>query len=77
VEVRGIAAGLHVLAVLPDGVDEQRVVAEAWLRGIALSGLSEHSVRPAAEAALVLGYAVSSEPALRAAVQALAEVVSA
>jgi GntR family transcriptional regulator/MocR family aminotransferase len=77
VEVRGIAAGLHVLAVLPEGVDELRVLSEARTRGIALSGLSEHAVRPPVEQALVLGYAVSSEPALRAAVKALAEVVNA
>jgi GntR family transcriptional regulator / MocR family aminotransferase len=77
VEVRGIAAGLHVLAVLPEGVDERGVLSEARARGIALSGLSEHCVRPPAEGALVLGYAGSSEPALRAAVKALAEVVSA
>jgi GntR family transcriptional regulator/MocR family aminotransferase len=77
VEVRGIAAGLHVLAVLPEGVEEQRVLSEAHARGIAPSGLSEHCVRPPSEQALVLGYAVSSEPALRAAVKALAEVVNA
>jgi len=77
VEVRGIAAGLHVLAVLPEGVDERRVLSEARSRGIALSGLSEHSVGPPAEGALVLGYALSPEPALRAAVRELATAFSA
>jgi GntR family transcriptional regulator/MocR family aminotransferase len=77
VEVRGIAAGLHVLAVLPPGSDEARVVAEARARGIGLYGLGEHRVRPGGEPALLLGYAASKEPAIRAAVRKLAEAVSA
>ena len=77
VEVRGIAAGLHVLAMLPAGVEERHVLREARVRGIALSGLSEHAVRPPREQALVLGYAVSAEPGLRAAVKELAEIVNA
>jgi GntR family transcriptional regulator / MocR family aminotransferase len=75
IEVRGIAAGLHVVAMLPPGTDEQRVLAEARARGIGLYGLSEHRVRPGGEPALLLGYAVSNEPAIRAAVHALAEAV--
>jgi GntR family transcriptional regulator/MocR family aminotransferase len=77
VEVRGIAAGLHVLAVLPPGTDEARVLEEARARGLGLSGLSEHAIRPRDEAALLLGYAVSPEPAIRAAVAKLAEAVEA
>jgi GntR family transcriptional regulator/MocR family aminotransferase len=77
VEVRGIAAGLHVLAVLPPGSDEARILEEALARRISLYGLAEHSVRPRAEAALLLGYAVSPEPAIRAAVAKLAEAVAA
>ena len=76
VEVRGIAAGLHVLAVLPPGTDETRVLEEARTRGLGLYGLSEHAVRPRDEAALLLGYAVSPEPAIRAAVAKLAEAVA-
>jgi GntR family transcriptional regulator / MocR family aminotransferase len=75
VEVRGVAAGLHVVAVLPPGTDEQRVTAEARACGIGLYGLSEHRVRPGGEPALLLGYAVSNEPAIRAAVRKLAEAV--
>ncbi len=76
VEVRGIAAGLHVLAVLPPGTDEVRVLEEARLRGLGLYGLSEHAIQPR-EPALLLGYAVSPEPAIRAAVAKLAEAVEA
>ena len=77
VEVRGIAAGLHVLALLPPGVDESRVLEAARARGLGLYGLSEHAVRPQPEQALLLGYAVSREPAIRVAVRKLAEAVEA
>jgi GntR family transcriptional regulator / MocR family aminotransferase len=77
VEVRGIAAGLHVLAVLPPGLEEARVLAEARARGIGLYGLAEHAVAPRAEGALLLGYAVAREPAIRAAVRQLADAVAA
>ena len=50
---------------------------EARARGIVFTGLSEHAVRPPREQALVLGYAVSAETGLRAAVKELAEIVSA
>ena len=76
-EVRGIAAGLHVFAVLPPGSDEQSLLAAARARGIGLTGLSEHAVRPPGEQALVLGYALSPEPALRASVRELAAAFSA
>jgi GntR family transcriptional regulator/MocR family aminotransferase len=77
VEVRGIAAGLHLVAVLPDGLDERRVLAEARARGVGLSGLGEHAVEKRPEQALLLGYAVSREPTIRAGVRRLAEAVEA
>ena len=77
VQVRGIAAGLHVVALLPTGTDEPRVLAEARARGIDLYGLGEHRMGPSGEPALLLGYAVSKEPAIRTAVRALAEAVEA
>ena len=77
VEVRGVAAGLHVVAVLPRGTNEKRVVTEEWARGVGLYGMSEHRVRPGGEPALLLGYAVSNEAAIRPAVRKLAEAVAA
>jgi GntR family transcriptional regulator / MocR family aminotransferase len=76
-EVRGLAAGLYVEAVLPKGMDEARVLEEARARGIALSGLSEHCAEAVREPALLLGYAVAPEPSLRRAVTVLAEAVRA
>ena len=50
VEVRGIAAGLYVAAVLPRGIDEARVLEEARARGIGIYGMSEHWRQRAARA---------------------------
>ena len=75
--MRGIAAGLHILAVLPPGSNEARILEEALARRISLYTLGEHCVRPRPEAALLVGYAVSPEPAIRAAVAKLAEAVEA
>ena len=76
-EVRGLAAGLYVEAVLTRGIDEARVLEEARARGIALSGMGEHCAGAAREQALLLGYAVAPEPSLRRAVALLAEAVRA
>jgi len=76
-EVRGLAAGLYVEALLPDGVDEARVLEEARARGIALSGMAEHCVETVREPALLLGYAAAPDASLRRAVAVLAEAVRA
>jgi GntR family transcriptional regulator/MocR family aminotransferase len=76
-EVRGLAAGLYVEAVLPAGTDEARVLAEARARGVGLSGMSEHCALVTREPALLLGYAVAPEPSLGPAVEALAQAVRA
>jgi GntR family transcriptional regulator / MocR family aminotransferase len=76
-EVRGLTAGLYVEAVLPEGVDEARVLEEARARGVALSGMAEHCADAVREPALLLGYAVAPEPSLRRAVGVLANAVQA
>jgi GntR family transcriptional regulator/MocR family aminotransferase len=75
-EVAGVAAGLHVVAQLPAGLSEPAALAAARSHGIALSGLREHRVRRVGRGALLLGFARSSEPALRAGVRALASALS-
>ena len=70
-EPAGIAAGLHLVALLPPGSDEAAVVAAARERGIALSGLAEHSVAPR-RPALLLGYGRIAEAAIAAGVEELA-----
>jgi len=67
----GVAAGLHLVVHLPEGVEEQVVLPAARARGVGLSGLSEHGVLPCPPA-LLLGYGRIAEPAIEAGVRALA-----
>jgi GntR family transcriptional regulator / MocR family aminotransferase len=76
-EVRGLAAGLYVEAVLPAGTDEARVLEEARARGVGVAGMGEHCAQVVREPALLIGYAVAPEPSLRRAVAVLAEAVRA
>ncbi len=58
VRVTGIAAGLHALVVLPQGADEDGVVAEGARRGLALQGLAEFSAGAQPhDPAVIVGYA--------------------
>jgi GntR family transcriptional regulator / MocR family aminotransferase len=72
----GIAAGLHVIALLPKNVDEAAFLATAAEHGMRLHGLSWFRVRPGPPG-LVLGFGNASEPALARAVEALARVAAA
>jgi len=74
VEVRGVAAGLHVLALAPSGVDERAWVDGARERGIAVHGLAEHGGAGLGRAGLVIGYAATPEPGLQRVVGELAAV---
>ena len=55
-EVTGIAAGMHLLALLPPGRTEAEVVADAHEHGLALDGLGSYRRNPGPSSALVLGY---------------------
>jgi GntR family transcriptional regulator/MocR family aminotransferase len=68
----GIAAGLHVVAHLPAGLDEARLVAVAYERGAGAHGLDLHRSRPdPSRPGLVLGYAGLGTAELRRGVQTL------
>jgi GntR family transcriptional regulator/MocR family aminotransferase len=71
VRVSGIAAGLHLVAHLPTGVEEPSVVEGARARGVGLQGLGEHRLLPGPPA-LLLGYGRIAEPAIEPGVRALA-----
>jgi GntR family transcriptional regulator / MocR family aminotransferase len=77
VGVRGIAAGLHVVAQLPPWADEATVVAAARRRAVGVYAMSDYlfgaSARPAA---LVLGYGGLGEPAIKQGVRLLALAIS-
>jgi GntR family transcriptional regulator/MocR family aminotransferase len=64
--VEGVAAGLHLLVTLPDGVDDVAVVERLREAGVGAHPLSWHRLRPGAPG-LVLGYAAHSPDQLRAA----------
>jgi GntR family transcriptional regulator/MocR family aminotransferase len=73
--VQGVAAGLHVLLHLPDGVDDRSIAAEAARNGIRVEPLSRFAVGSDASG-LVIGYGRVHENAIDAAITALAEVVT-
>jgi GntR family transcriptional regulator / MocR family aminotransferase len=62
--VHGVAAGLFVLAVLPDGVDEEALVSAAAARGVGVEALSWHRLRAGGAPGLVLGFANLSRAAI-------------
>jgi GntR family transcriptional regulator/MocR family aminotransferase len=74
--IGGASAGLHLLASLPDDLDEAAVYAAARRRGVAVHTLHRHctSVAPP-RGALVLGYAQVAEPSLWEAASELAGAV--
>jgi GntR family transcriptional regulator / MocR family aminotransferase len=75
--VRGVAAGLHAVAELPGGVDEGAAVAAAARRGVAVYGMRGYRALAAdAPAALVLGYAALSEPAIAAGIAELGRALA-
>jgi GntR family transcriptional regulator/MocR family aminotransferase len=75
VGVEGVAAGVHLLARLPAGLDDQRAVADASAHGIRAEALSTHCFVPPSQGGLVLGYGRLHETAIPAAVEALAAVL--
>jgi GntR family transcriptional regulator/MocR family aminotransferase len=69
-DVRGAAAGLFAVLLLPEGLDEDAVAAAAAARGVALQPLGA-----AGRAGLVAGYANLPEAGASAAVAALAQAI--
>jgi GntR family transcriptional regulator/MocR family aminotransferase len=76
-ELRGLAAGFHVLVLLPNGVTEDAVVTAARERSVGVYGLRYHTFgevrRPPA---LVMGFGNVTEGAIERGIATLAEVIS-
>jgi GntR family transcriptional regulator / MocR family aminotransferase len=70
--IAGVAAGLHLVVRLPAGTDEQAVLDAARARGLGLSGITDHRIKPGPPA-LLLGYGRLPEPTVEPAVRALAD----
>jgi len=77
VRVTGIAAGLHALAELPPGADEEEVTARAAARGLAVDGLASYRAAAAGRGpALVVGYGRPAAHAYTAALARLCAVLA-
>ena len=75
-EVAPAEAGMHLVAWLPRGVDDQRVSRAAHEAGIDAAPISRLALVPLARGALMLGYAAFSPAALGRAAERLALVLS-
>jgi GntR family transcriptional regulator/MocR family aminotransferase len=74
----GVAAGLHLVAWLPDGADEAAIAERALERAVAIHTLhGDCAVSRALPPALLLGYAALPEDALRRAARLLGEAYDA
>ncbi|KIQ67009.1 GntR family transcriptional regulator [Kitasatospora griseola] len=73
-ELRGVAAGLHLCADLPDGVDEQAVAEAALRRGVRVATVGPGRLVPG-RPAIALGYAGVAEQRLQDAAALLGEAV--
>lgn len=73
-EVTGVAAGLHVLVLLPEGVDDVSAAERAAEAGVLVQPLSWHRHHPGAgqRPGLVIGYAAQPPDRLREAVARMA-----
>jgi GntR family transcriptional regulator/MocR family aminotransferase len=75
-EPAGIAAGLHLVAWLPHGLDEATVIAAAAREGVAVAGVSPYRLSPASRGGLIFGYSNLSERAIADGIIRLARAVS-
>jgi GntR family transcriptional regulator / MocR family aminotransferase len=72
----GVAAGLHLVAWLPDDLDEATVIAAAAREGVAVAGVSPYRLSPAPRGGLIFGYSDLNERAIADGVARLARAIS-
>jgi GntR family transcriptional regulator / MocR family aminotransferase len=71
--VSGAAGGLHLLATLPQGIDERATTEAAKHSGVAVHGLQRHcTVHAPMPPAVLLGYALPAPAEIRAGVKLIA-----
>jgi GntR family transcriptional regulator / MocR family aminotransferase len=76
VRLTGLAAGFHAVAHLPEGADEEAIVAEALRRSVGLYGMGPfRASRGPAPQQLVLGFGLVSERAIEAGIAAVADLL--
>ena len=75
-ELRGLAAGFHVLVLLPEGLTEEEVVAAARERSVGVYGLGDNAFGAQRwPPALVMGFGNLGEGAIEKGIEALAGVL--
>ena len=75
-EPAGIAAGLHLVAWLPQNLQEATVIAAAAREGVAVAGVSPYRLSPAPRGGLIFGYSNLNERAITDGILRLARAVS-
>jgi GntR family transcriptional regulator/MocR family aminotransferase len=78
VQLTGLAAGFHAVAMLPPSADEMAVIAATRERRVGLHGIGAHRGNPdtAAPPALVMGFGNVRERAIEPAIAAVADLLS-
>jgi GntR family transcriptional regulator/MocR family aminotransferase len=75
-ELRGLAAGFHVVLLLPEGVEEDEVVAAARERSVGVYGLGYHCFGERSwPPALVLGFGNVGEGAIERGIATIADLL--
>ncbi len=75
-EPAGVAAGLHLVAWLPEDLDEAAVVGAAAREGVAVAGVSPYRLSPAPRGGLIFGYSDLDERLIADGVGRLAQAIS-
>lgn len=73
--VGGVAAGVHLVLCLPDGVCDVKIAEAAAKARIGIYSLSKYRIASRGRGGLVLGYGRMHQDAIAAATEALAEIV--
>ena len=75
-DVCGTAAGLHLMAWLPEHLDEATIIRRSAEQGLLLYGMAEQHVRLGGAGGLIIGYASLTERQIEDGVRLLGEVIA-
>jgi GntR family transcriptional regulator / MocR family aminotransferase len=76
-EPAGIAAGLHLVAWLPEDLDEDEVIEAAAAEGVAVAGVAPYRIAPSPRGGLIFGYSNLSERVIADGIARLGRAVAA
>jgi GntR family transcriptional regulator/MocR family aminotransferase len=75
-EPAGIAAGLHLVAWLPQDLEEEKVIRAAAREGVAVAGVSPYRLSPDERGGLIFGYSNLGERQIADGITRLARAIS-